>query len=70
MSKKTDIPGIYKVSEGILINKDNDALLNYKNRKKILKSKDEKIDNLETKVSELSSQMSEIKDILMKVLTK
>ena len=70
MSKKTDIPGIYKVSEGILINKDNDALLNYKNRKKILKSKDEKIDNLETKVSELSSQMSEIKDLLMKVLTK
>jgi hypothetical protein len=68
--KKTEVQGIYKVSEGVLINKDNDALSKYKKRRDLLKSKDEKIDNLETKVSELSSQMSEIKDLLMKVLTK
>ena len=31
--RPTDVPGIFKTSEGVLINKDNDALKAYKIRK-------------------------------------
>jgi hypothetical protein len=66
--EKTEVQGIYKVSEGVLINKDNDALSKYKKRRDLLKSKDEKIDNLEMKVSELSSQIESIKNLLEKMV--
>ena len=34
MGGKTEVPGIYKVREGVLINTDNKALAAYKNKKK------------------------------------
>lgn len=58
--QKTDVPGIYKVSEGILINKDNEALLAYKRRK----NRDRKVDTLEDELSSIKQEMSEIKQLL------
>lgn len=66
---KTEVPGIYKVSEGILVNKDNDALQEYKARKRALRQKDSKINSLEEKVDSLTDQMNEI-TILLKKLTE
>lgn len=67
---KTEVPGIYKVSEGILVNRDNDALQEYKARKNALRQKDSKINSLEKKVDTLSAQMSEITDLLRKLTEK
>jgi len=62
---KTEIQGIYKASEGVLINKDNAGLQNYKLRK----AKENKINEFEKKIEDLQSDMSEIK-ILLKGLVK
>lgn len=60
MEAKTDIPGLYKTSEGFIINKDNEALKAYKVRKQ----KDAKVTELEHKISSLSEDIAEIKNIL------
>lgn len=57
---KTEIPGIYKASEGILINKDENSLLKYKREKSNLK----KIKLLENDLSLLKTDISEIKQLL------
>jgi len=62
--EKTDIPGIYKADEGILINKDNDALRAYKARK----AKEKKMEVLEQNISELKSDLEEIKTLLRGLL--
>lgn len=64
---KTEIPGIYKANDGILINKDNDALKKYKTRRDVLKAKDNKINTLEEKVDSLSNDIEEIKNLLKKL---
>ena len=66
MIKKTQIPGIYKVSEGILINKDNDALRAYKARK----NKDKQVEQVQSEMNELKKDMSEIKSLLFELLGK
>ena len=66
--QKTEVQGIYKVSEGVLINRDNDALMKYKKRRDIIKTKDEKIKNLEQKIDDLSFQMENIKTLLEKMV--
>ena len=58
--EKTEVPGIYKVREGILINKDKEGLLAYKKQKERLKS----IDTLQNDMKDLKSEMQEIKEIL------
>ena len=60
MEQKTEVSGIYKVSEGVLINKDNTALQAYKAQKNKMK----KIDNLEEEISNLRKDMDEIKTLL------
>lgn len=69
MLGKTEVPGIYKESEGILINKDNDALMKYKKKKQLFRQKDARINTLEEQVSNLADSMEEIKTLLRK-LTK
>lgn len=64
---KTEIPGIYKASDGILINKDNDSLRKYRKRREILKAKDSKINTLEDRVNSLSCEMEEIRTLLKKL---
>jgi hypothetical protein len=60
MEQKTEVPGVYKVSDGVLINKDNTALQAYKAQKRRLK----KIDNIEEEISSLRKDMDEIKTLL------
>lgn len=60
MERKTEIPGIYKVTDGILINKDNDGLQAYKMRKQ----KDIKINKMEDDISSLKNDLQEIKSLL------
>lgn len=66
---KTEVPGIYKESEGVLVNRDNDALMKYKKKRELLRQKENRINNLEEHVMNLSNSMEEIKSLLRK-LTK
>lgn len=66
---KTEVPGIYKESEGILINKDNEALSKYKMKRDMLRQKDARINKMEDEISSLTESMQEIKSLLRK-LTK
>lgn len=58
--KKTDVPGLYKVSEGVIINKDNEGLLAYKKNKQRLMM----VDKLYNEMNTLKSDMQEIKELL------
>lgn len=60
MAQKTEVPGIYKVTEGVLINKDMEALKAYK----LKKQKDRKIKEIEEVVVNLRDDINEIKQIL------
>lgn len=68
--KKTEVQGIYKVSEGILINRDDDALTNYKKRRETIYAKNNKMNNLENKVEVLAQNLEEIKTLLKKLTEK
>jgi len=70
MENKTEVPGIYKVTEGILINKDNEALHQYKLKKARMREQDNKINTLESKVDGLSQSMSDIKTLLETMLAQ
>ena len=58
--QKTEVPGLYKVSEGILINKDKEALKAYKLQKHRMRS----VDNLEKEIESVKSDLKEIKELL------
>ena len=58
--KRTDSPGLYRTPEGFLINKDNDALAAYKKRKR----KEQAVDKLQEQITELRTDINEIKDLL------
>ncbi len=58
--EKTEIPGVYKERDGILINRDNTALDAYKKRMR----KEKAIDDMQVEMAELKNDMKEIKDLL------
>lgn len=58
--QKTEIPGILKVGEGILINTDNDSLKAYKARK----LREKKIDELDRSIESMKCELLEIKELL------
>ena len=60
MEHKTEVPGIWKAGEGILINKDNTALEKYKLRK----AKEAKLNQYEDRLNNMESSLSEIKELL------
>lgn len=60
MEQKTEVPGIYKVEEGILINKDSASLLAYKNRK----NRERKLLKIEEDLESLKGDIKELKDII------
>lgn len=62
--RKTDIPGIYRSSEGFLINKDNAGLAAYKAKKQ----RDKELIQMKEEVSMLKNDINEIKEMLKKVL--
>lgn len=57
---KTDVAGIYKVAEGVLINKDNEALAAYK----AAKARNQRLKDLENQISELKENDQQIKNDL------
>lgn len=58
--QKTDIPGIMKDGEGVLLNVDNKALYGYKQRK----LREGKINTIEQELTELRNDIQEIKQLL------
>jgi len=69
--KKTEIPGVYKVQEGILVNKDTEALEKYKRRRDAKRRTERQINTLEQKVSKidkLESDLEEIKSLSKKLV--
>jgi hypothetical protein len=66
---KTEVPGIYKKSEGVLVNADNEALMKYRKKRELRISNENRINSMEDKVDKLSNDMEEIKSLLIK-LTK
>ena len=59
-SGKTEVPGIYKVREGVLINTDNKAVAAYKNKKR----REQNIDKMQEDIHLLKNDLQEIKDLL------
>lgn len=59
-SGKTNVPGIYKVSEGVLINTDNTSLSAYKNKKR----RELMIDDMRNDMQTMKEELQEIKDLL------
>lgn len=64
MDRKTEIPGIYKRSEGVLINKDNDALAAYKKRR----LKEKRLETISDEVASLKEDIEDIKSLLQQLL--
>ena len=60
MGGKTEVPGIYKVREGVLINTDNKALNAYKNKK----HREQMIDQMHEELQSVKDDLQEIKDLL------
>lgn len=58
--EKTEVPGICKVREGVLINTDNNALIAYKKKKK----KTSEINKMQEEMSQLKDDIAEIKALL------
>ena len=59
-SGKTEVPGIYKVREGVLINTDNKALNAYKNKKR----REHMVDEMHEELQSVKNDLQEIKDLL------
>jgi hypothetical protein len=66
MEQKTEVPGIYKAEEGVLINKDNLALQAYKNRK----NRERRLYKVEEDLTSLKTDISELKDLMKGFLSK
>ena len=61
---KTDVKGFYKVEEGIVINRDNEALQAYKKNKTKLRE----IDSMKKRMEGMEDDLSEIKNMLKKLI--
>ncbi len=57
----TEVSGLYKVTEGIIVNKDNNALRNYKLRK--IKNR-----QMTETINQLQSDMKDIKALLERLV--
>ena len=67
MQVKTEVEGIYRdVSNGALLNKDSSALDAYKK----IKKKNSEIEEMKTKINNLETDISEIKNLLLRVVEK
>lgn len=68
--QKTNVPGIYKVTEGILINRDNEALNRYKRKKENQRKNEDRLDNIDNRIDVLSKDLEEIKTLLRNLMAK
>lgn len=62
-AQRTEVPGIYKVSEGVLINKDNEGLKAYRAKKE----KDRRLDRVEKDLQALKSDFVIVRDDLTEI---
>jgi hypothetical protein len=62
--QKTDVHGIFKERDGVLINKDDEGLIAYKRRKQQLK----KMDFLETEINTLKTDIAEMKEMMKEMI--
>lgn len=60
MEKQTVVPGIVKVREGVLLNKDNNALRAYRQNKK----REFRSIRVEQEIDNLKSDVAEIKEMI------
>lgn len=67
---KTEIPGIYKEGEGVLINRDNDSLAKYRMKRERFLTRERQINMMEEKIDKLTGDMEEIKDFLRQLMAK
>lgn len=58
--EKTEIPGLYKVDESLVINKDDIGLKNYKK----IKARSARVDRVQEELKTLKNDINEIKEIL------
>lgn len=58
--QKTEVSGMYKDRDGILINKDEEGLAAYKMRKQQFR----RIDTMEVEINALRNDISEIKEMI------
>ena len=65
MDEKTEISGMYRSEEGVLINKDLSALKAYKAQKQKMR----KLNTMEEEIKEIRHDMMEIKTLLQKLVT-
>jgi hypothetical protein len=66
MSAIREAPGVYKEKEGVLLNKDADALRSYKHKK----AQSKKINEVMTDVADLKQDMLELKTMFKEFLSK
>lgn len=64
MDIKTEISGFYKKDDKYLINKDNDALMQYKKKK----NENKKMKSIESDLLNMKSDLLEIKNLLKKMV--
>ena len=64
MEQKTEIPGMYKVGEGIIINKDNESLAAYKKQRQ----KNVNIEKMFGEVETMKNDINEIKQLLKQLV--
>ena len=58
--QKTEVPGFWKSRDGVLINRDNEALAAYKQRK----VKEHRLETIFEDMDALKNDMAEIKELL------
>ena len=57
---KTEVPGFYKSSDGVIINKDKKALEAYREKKK----REMEFNRVKNEVDSIKNDLSEIKELL------
>lgn len=60
MEQKTSIPGLYKVDESLVINKDSEGLKKYKK----IKARAARVDVVQNELKVLKKEVDEIREIL------
>lgn len=64
--EKTEIPGVYKVEDGVFVNKNAEALAMYKKKK----DQSLRLEKAENEISVLKDDISEIKRMLNLLMNK
>lgn len=64
MTQKTEYAGMYKISEGVVLNKDNHALKSYKNKKKKDLAQSLEIKKMKEQIENTQNDISDIKNML------